>query len=403
MEKDLNDPIVITSAKRTAIGAFQGVYSNVNAPILAASSIRANISENESISGNISEVLMGCVLPAGLGQAPARQAALNAGIESSVPCTTINKMCGSGLKTVLLAHNVILADKQKIIIAGGMENMTLAPYLLPKARSGLRLGHSKVIDHMFYDGLEDAYSKNLLMGHFAERTAKKYGFSRSMQDEFAMQSATRAKQAVDNGLFTNEIASVEVINRKSSETVNKDEIPDTINLDKISKLKPAFVLPDEKIEDATVTAANSSSIADGASSLVLMRLSKARELNITPLAKIIDYTEVAQEPEWFTTAPVAAIKKLLANTGMNIDNVDLFEINEAFAVVTMAAIHDLKLPDDKVNVYGGACALGHPIGASGARILTTLVHGLQRDTKSIGVASLCIGGGEAIAIAVEML
>lgn len=398
----VEDPVVIIDAKRTAIGAFQGVYKNISAPELGANVIRYLI-ENNNIKDKVSEVIMGCVLSAGLGQAPARQAALRAGLDYSVPCTTVNKMCGSGLKSITLAYNNILANPENIIIAGGMESMTNAPYFIPKARAGLRLGHGQILDHMFYDGLEDAYNKGLLMGHFAERTAKKYNFTRDLQDEFAMLSASRAKQAVEHGLFKPEIAAVKYNYRDKEIVIDTDETPGVIDIDKIKKLKPAFVEKNNNIDDCTVTAANSSSISDGAAAVILMRLSKAKELDLKPIAKIINYSDYAQEPEWFTTAPVGAINNLIKKSNLDLDKIDLFEINEAFAVVTMAAIHDLKLDSNKVNIYGGACALGHPIGATGARILVTLLNSLERNNRSLGIASMCIGGGEASAIAIERI
>ncbi len=403
MSDSNKDPVVIVSSSRTPMGAFQGVFSNYTAPKLASVVISDVLTKSKLDKSFISEVIMGCVLPAGIGQAPARQAALAAGLATSVPCTTVNKMCGSGLKAIALAYNNILADKNKIIIAGGMENMSLAPYLIPKARAGLRLGHGKLLDHMFYDGLEDAYNPGMLMGHFAERTAKKYKFSRYDQDEFAIESATRAKFACENKLFNNEIAKVDYTHNGNQVIIDTDEIPGTIKLEKISKLKPVFTLPGEDIAQASVTAANSSSISDGASVVLLMRQSKAQELDLVCQAKIHDYSEVASEPEWFTTAPVLAIKKLLEQKNLNISDIDLFEINEAFAVVTMVAIHDLNLNHDKVNINGGACALGHPIGASGARIVTTLLNNLVQRDKQTGIASLCIGGGEAMALSVERI
>lgn len=397
------DPIVIIDALRTPMGAFQGVFSNYSAPQLGSTVIKSLVAKHNLDQNNISEVIMGCVLPAGQGQAPARQAALYAGIANTTPCTTVNKMCGSGLKTISMAYNNLVIDANKIIIAGGMENMSLAPYLLPNARSGYRLGHGKVLDHMFYDGLEDAYNPGLLMGHFAERTAKHYKFTREQQDEFAMLSANRALRAIENNYFTDEITKVIYKHRGQDIEVSSDEVPTKIKLDKISQLKPAFVLPNEDSNNATVTAANSSSIADGAAAVILMRRSKAKELGLTPIAKILAYSEIANEPEWFTTAPVKSINSLFEVTGLNKNNVDFFEINEAFAVVTMAALHDLELDQEKVNVYGGACALGHPIGATGARIITTLLNALRTQKKSVGLASLCIGGGEAMAMAVEIL
>lgn len=397
---ELTNPVVIVSALRTPIGAFQGIYSNISATQLGANVIAEVLKQSQIDKNLITEVLMGCVLPAGLGQAPARQAAIMGGVPLTTPCTTINKMCGSSLKAIVLAYNNLLVDSSRIIIAGGMENMTQAPYLIPKARAGLRLGHGMLIDHMFYDGLEDAYDKGCLMGHFAELTAQKYKFTRQAQDEFALISAKRAQNAVKNNVFSNEIAQVNTVVKKQQVTFLEDETPGKIDTDKIPKLSPAFVKP-ENIAFGTVTAANSSSISDGASSLLLMRLSKANELNLKPLAKIISYSEIAQEPAWFTTAPVTAIKNLLKKINLNVSDIDLFEINEAFAVVTMAAMHDLDISHDKVNINGGACALGHPIGATGARIVTTLIHALHANKKEYGIASLCIGGGEAIALGIQ--
>lgn len=397
---ELTNPVVIVSALRTPIGAFQGIYSNISATQLGAQVIAEILNQTQIDKNLITEVLMGCVLPAGLGQAPARQAAIMGGVPLITPCTTVNKMCGSSLKAIVLAYNNLLVDSSRIIIAGGMENMTQAPYLIPKARAGLRLGHGMLIDHMFYDGLEDAYDKGCLMGHFAELTAQKYKFTRQAQDEFALISAKRAQNAVKNNVFSNEIAQVNTVVKKQQVTFLEDETPGKIDTDKIPKLSPAFVKP-ENIAFGTVTAANSSSISDGASSLLLMRLSKANELNLKPLAKIISYSEIAQEPAWFTTAPVTAIKNLLKKINLNVSDIDLFEINEAFAVVTMAAMHDLDISHDKVNINGGACALGHPIGATGARIVTTLIHALHANKKEYGIASLCIGGGEAIALGIQ--
>lgn len=402
------DPIVIVDATRTPMGAFQGVFSNTPASDLGSAVIKGLLAKNNldanGISTQISEVIMGCVLPAGQGQAPARQAALKAGLDNSIPCTTINKMCGSGIKSIIFGMHSLLFDSNKIIVAGGMENMTLAPYLLPAARSGLRLGHGKVIDHMFYDGLEDAYNPGLLMGHFAERTAAKFGFSRQAQDEYAKMSATRALDAIEKEVFNSEISKVAVKHRGEENLIAVDEVPQKIRLDKIPHLKPAFMLPGEDLKNGTVTAANSSSIADGASAVLMMRQSKAKSLGLKPRAKIVAYSEVAGKPEWFTTAPVTAINNLLASSNhLTINDIDLFEINEAFAVVTMTAISELKLDQDKVNIYGGACALGHPIGATGARIVTTLLNAMQKNNKAVGMASLCIGGGEAIAMALELV
>ncbi|MBP9721589.1 MAG: acetyl-CoA C-acyltransferase [Gammaproteobacteria bacterium] len=404
----LVDPVVIVSALRTPIGAFQGVYANISAPKLGGYVIEGLLNQTGLDSNLISEVLMGCVLSAGLGQAPTRQAAIYGKLSNTVPCTTVNKMCGSSLKTIVQAYNNLLSDNQKIIIAGGMENMTQAPYIIPKARAGLRLGHGVLLDHMFYDGLEDAYEKGCLMGHFAERTAKKYNFTRQAQDEFALNSANRAIQAVNNNLFNKEIIAVKHTAKNQEILINQDETPGKIDLNKISKLSPAFVKPEDlKTGTGTVTAANSSSISDGAAGLILMRLSKAKEYNLKPLAKIIGYSEVAQEPAWFTTAPVKAIKNLLEklnnNLKLSLSDIGLFEINEAFAVVTMAAMHDLDIAHNRVNINGGACALGHPIGATGARIVTTLVHAMHAKKQEYGIASLCIGGGEAIALGVQAL
>lgn len=403
MTNQEQDPVVIVSAVRTPIGAFQGVFNSVTASDLGAAVIKEIINQTKLDPNLISEVLMGCVLPAGQGQAPARQAALKAGLPMSTPCTTINKMCGSGLKTITIAYTSLLQNPNKIYIAGGMENMSLAPYLLPNARDGYRLGHGQLLDHMFLDGLEDAYSKGLLMGHFAERTAQKYRFSREMQDEFALTSAKRALAAVENNLFNSEITSVSYQQRGQEVIIDKDETPGTIRTDKISKLKPVFIEKCFDAEKATVTAANSSSISDGASAVLLMRLSKAKSLGLRPLVKIKNYSEVANEPEWFTTAPVKSISDILDKTNLTTKDIDLYEINEAFAVVTMAALHDLNLDHEKVNIYGGACALGHPIGATGARIVTTLVHAMCNNNKPLGVASLCIGGGEALALGVELI
>lgn len=397
----MDDNIVIVSAARTPIGAFQGVFAGAPAPELGAAAIKAAL-DNAKLTGNdISEVLMGCVLPAGLGQAPARQAAIKAGIHNSVPATTVNKMCGSGMKTVALGAALLKSpyffDKDKAIVAGGLESMTNAPYILPRVRQGLRLGHSEVKDHMFLDGLEDAYHQGQLMGVFAELTAKKFKFTRQEQDEFAMVSLERAQLASKNGDFAAEITPVMLINRGTSVSITTDEIPGTLKAEKIPTLRPAFA------KDGTVTAANSSSIADGAAAVVLMTESAAKQKGLRPLARIKGIAAHAQEPEWFTTAPITAISKLLQQISWRMEDVDLFEINEAFAVVTMAAIRELSLSHEKVNVRGGACALGHPIGASGTRILVTLLASLHKQGLKRGVASLCIGGGEALAMAVEML
>ncbi|MSQ89440.1 MAG: acetyl-CoA C-acyltransferase [Betaproteobacteria bacterium] len=395
------DPIVIVAAARTAMGAFQGELKGYSAPELGAAAIRAAVERAKLQADEVQEVLMGCVLPAGQGQAPARQAALGAGLALSTACTTVNKMCGSGMKTAMLAHDALSAGAVDIVVAGGMESMSNAPYLLPKARAGLRMGHGLVIDHMFYDGLEDAYLKDekgagRLMGSFAEECASSFGFSREAQDEFAMASLKRAQKANLEGGFAWEITPLAIKSGKEQKFIDRDEQPFKANFDKIPTLKPAFR------KDGTVTAANSSSISDGAAALVLMRRSTAQQRGLAPIATIIGHATHAQAPELFTTAPVAAIRKLFERTGWSANTVDLYEINEAFAVVTMAAMQEHQLPHAKVNVHGGACALGHPIGASGARILVTLIGALRKYGGKRGVASLCIGGGEATALALEM-
>ena len=389
--------IVITGMARTPMGAFQGTLKDASCAELGAASIRAALERSRVGADEVSETIMGCVLPAGQGQAPARQAALGAEMPLSVCCTTVNKMCGSGMKSAMLAHDLLLGGEERILVAGGMESMTNAPYLLPRARSGMRLGHGEVVDHMFLDGLEDAYDRGKLMGPFAEATAGRYGFSREAQDEFAIRSLTRAKKAIEEGIFKEEIVPVTIKGRKGDTLVKTDETPLKANLEKIPTLKPAFA------KDGTVTPANSSSISDGAASLVLMRESTAEKRGIRPIARILGHTEHAHEPAWFTTAPVTAIKKLLEKLEWNAGDVDLYEINEAFAVVTMAAISELELDPEKVNVHGGACALGHPIGASGARIIVTLLAALKHHGQRRGLASLCIGGGEATALAVELI
>ncbi len=389
--------IVITGMARTPMGAFQGTLKDASCAELGAASIRAALERSRVGADEVSETIMGCVLPAGQGQAPARQAALGAEMPLSVCCTTVNKMCGSGMKSAMLAHDLLLGGEERILVAGGMESMTNAPYLLPRARSGMRLGHGEVVDHMFLDGLEDAYDRGKLMGTFAEATAGRYGFSREAQDEFAIRSLTRAKKAIEEGIFKEEIVPVTIKGRKGDTVVETDETPLKANLEKIPTLKPAFA------KDGTVTPANSSSISDGAAALVLMRESTAEKRGIHPIARILGHTEHAHEPAWFTTAPVTAIKKLLEKLEWNAGDVDLYEINEAFAVVTMAAISELDLDPEKVNVHGGACALGHPIGASGARIIVTLLAALKHHGQRRGLASLCIGGGEATALAVELM
>ena len=390
------DPIVIVAAARTPMGAFQGELKGFAAPELGAAAIRAAVERAKLKPEEVQEVLMGCVLPAGQGQAPARQAALGAGLPLAVGCTTVNKMCGSGMKAAMLAHDSLLSGSVEIVVAGGMESMTNAPYLLPKARAGLRMGHGQVIDHMFYDGLEDAYDKGKLMGTFAEDCAGSYKFSRESQDAFAIQSLQRAKKANSEGWFAWEITPLAIKSGKEQKFVEMDEQPFKANLEKIPTLKPAFR------KDGTVTAANSSSISDGAAALVLMRRSTADKRGLAPLATIAGHSTHAQAPALFTTAPVGAIKKLLEKTNWQAQQVDLYEINEAFAVVTMAAMKELGLPHDKVNVHGGACALGHPIGASGARILVTLIGALRKYGGKRGVAALCIGGGEATAMGIEL-
>ncbi len=389
--------IVITGMARTPMGAFQGTLKDASCAELGAASIRAALERSRVGADEVSETIMGCVLPAGQGQAPARQAALGAEMPLSVCCTTVNKMCGSGMKSTMLAHDLLLGGEERILVAGGMESMTNAPYLLPRARSGMRLGHGEVVDHMFLDGLEDAYDRGKLMGTFAEATAGRYGFSREAQDEFAIRSLTRAKKAIEEGIFKEEIVPVTIKGRKGDTVVESDETPLKANLEKIPTLKPAFA------KDGTVTPANSSSISDGAAALVMMRESTAEKRGIRPIARILGHTEHAHEPAWFTTAPVTAIKKLLEKLEWNAGDVDLYEINEAFAVVTMAAISELELDPEKVNVHGGACALGHPIGASGARIIVTLLAALKHHGQRRGLASLCIGGGEATALAVELI
>ena len=391
----MEDPVVIVSAARTPMGGLQGCFASVAAAELGAAAIRAAVERAAIAPDAVQEVIMGNVLSAGQGQAPARQAAIGAGLPLSTGCTTINKMCGSGMKAAMLAHDLLLTGSNDVMVAGGMESMTNAPYLLLKARSGLRLGHHEVKDHMFLDGLEDAYDKGRLMGTFAEDCAERYRFSREAQDRFAITSLTRAQPAIRDGSFAREVTPVTVKSRAGEQQVKDDEQPLKANPDKIPTLKPVFR------KDGTVTPANSSSISDGAAALVLMRRSEAEKRGLKPLAVIIGHATHAQEPGWFTTAPVGAMKKLFDKTGWDRNDVDLFEINEAFAVVTMAAMQELDLPHEKVNVHGGACALGHPIGASGARIVVTLLAALEKYGLKRGVASLCIGGGEATAMALE--
>ncbi len=395
-----NDSIVIVAAARTPIGGFLGDFARLTAANLGAIAIKAAVERSGLPAADVQEVLMGCVLQAGQGQAPARQAALQAGLPLSAGCTTVHKVCGSAMKALMIASDALQAGSQEVIVAGGMESMSNAPYLLPKARGGYRLGHAQVLDHMFFDGLEDSYSpetKGRLMGTFAEDCAAHYGFTREAQDDFAITSTRRAQTAGQDGSFDWEIAPVAVSGKKGETIIKTDEQPAKAQIDKIPTLKPAFK------KDGTVTPANSSSISDGAAALVLMRASDAARRGLSPIARIVGYTTHAQEPAWFTTAPVGAMQKLFAQTGWSAASVDLYEINEAFAVVAMAAMKELNLPHDKVNVHGGACALGHPIGASGARIVVTLLGALKKYGKRRGIASLCIGGGEATAMAVEMI
>lgn len=389
------DPVVIVAARRSPMGAFQGALSPASAPQISAAVTAAAIADCGLDVSDINEVLMGCVLPAALGQAPARQAAIAAGIPLSATCTTVNKVCGSGMKTTAIGHDLIRAGSANIVVTGGMESMSNAPYLLPKARGGYRMGHQEVLDHMFFDGLQNPYDGNM-MGHFAELTAEKYGFSRESQDQFAIESVTRARAAMSEGRFGNEVAPITVTGRKGEQIVSEDECPMTANIEKIATLRPAFK------KDGTVTAASSSSIADGAASLILMSASEAKKRGMPILATIAGHGGFAHEPEWFTTAPVYAIKSLHKKLGWSPASVDLYEINEAFACVTMAAMRDVGIEHAKVNVNGGACALGHPIGASGARIIVTLLHALRHRGGGKGIASLCIGGGEAIAIGIEV-
>ena len=389
------DPVVIVGAARTPMGGFQGELKDVPAPKLGGIAIGAALQRAGLAPDQVEEVVMGCVLPAGMGQAPARQAAFTAGIPDSVGATTINKMCGSGMKATMLVNDLILAGSARVGVAGGMESMTNAPYLLDRARGGYRMGHGRVLDHMFIDGLEDAYEPGRLMGTYAEDTAQHYQFTREAQDQFAIRSLERARKAAEDGSFAAEIVPVTAGGRGKPVEVTTDEQPRIARPDRIPTLKPAFR------DGGTVTAANSSSISDGGAALVLMRRSEAERRGLAVLATILGHATHAQAPAWFTTAPIGAIKKLLERVGWSVGQVDLYEINEAFAVVTMAAMRDLDLPADKVNVHGGACALGHPVGASGARIIVTLMNALARRGLTRGVAALCIGGGEATAVAIE--
>ena len=391
----MSEPVVIAGMARTPLGGFQGELASLPAPALGAVAIKAALERAGVAPADVDETIMGCVLPAGQGQAPARQAALGAGLPVSAGCVTVNKMCGSAMKAAMLGVDAIRAGSARLVVAGGMESMSNAPYLLPKARSGLRLGHGEMIDHMFCDGLEDAYDKGKLMGVFAEACAEKYGFSREAQDAYAIDSLTRAQIAIKEGKFKEEIALVLIRSRKGETTVDTDEQPGRADAEKVPKLRPAFA------KEGSVTAANSSSISDGAAALVLAGQADAEARGLTPIAVIREHATHAQEPSWFTTAPVGAVKKALEKAAWSLDEVDLFEVNEAFAVVAMAAMEELGIPHGKLNVHGGACALGHPIGASGARIIVTLIAALRDRGLRRGVASLCIGGGEATAVALE--
>ncbi|MDH3234395.1 MAG: acetyl-CoA C-acyltransferase [Alphaproteobacteria bacterium] len=397
MAENGKDPIVIVDGARTPMGSFQGSLKDAKATELGAVAVKGALVRAGIKPDEVDEVIMGCVLPAGLGQAPARQAAHGAGIPWDAGATTINKMCGSGMKAAMFAHDLITAGASEIVVAGGLESMTNAPYLMDKARAGMRMGHAKVWDHMFLDGLEDAYEPGRLMGTYAEETAQRFQFTREAQDEFAITSLKRAKTANEDGSFSNELEPVTVKTRKGEAVVDRDEQPFSADLGKIPNLKPAFA------KDGTVTPANSSSISDGAAALVMMKASEAEKRGLNPRARIVAHATYAGEPAWFTTAPVSAIQKVLEKAGWNAKDADLYEINEAFAVVTMAAMREHDLPHDKVNVHGGACALGHPVGASGARIIVTLMNALEKYDVTRGVASLCIGGGEATAVAIERM
>ncbi|MEQ8936314.1 MAG: acetyl-CoA C-acyltransferase [Amphiplicatus sp.] len=390
------DPVVIAGMARTPIGNFQGAFSGVPTTVLGSTAIKAALERGGVKPGDVEEVLMGCVLPAGLGQAPARQASLGAGIPVSAGCVTVNKVCGSGMKTVMMAHDAIAAGSASIVVAGGMESMTNAPHLLPTGRTGIKFGNGQIFDHMAYDGLEDPYTNHSAMGVFAEKCAREWQFSREEQDEYSMRSVTRAQDAIKTGKFKAEIVPVEVAGRKGSVTVSDDEKPGLVDASKIPSLRPAFE------RDGTVTAGSASAISDGAAALVIMRASEAEKRGAKPIARILGHATHSQEPEWFTTAPVDSIKNLLAKVGWSASEVDLYEINEAFAVVPMAAMRELKIPAEKINIHGGGIALGHPIGASGARIIVTLINALQQTGGKRGVASLCIGGGEATSVAVEL-
>ena len=391
----VDDPVVILAARRTPIGAFEGVFSNIKATELGATAIAAAVAEAGIDVDRVDEVQMGCVLPAGLGQAPARQAALGGGLPVGAPCTTVNKMCGSGMKAIMLGHDAIRIGSASLVVAGGLESMTNAPYLLPKARRGYRMGHQEALDHMFTDGLQDV-TEGHMMGYYAEQTADKYGFTREEQDAFAIESATRAQRSVADGSFAGEIAPVTISTRNGEVTVKDDETPGTVSIERIPSLRPAFR------KDGTVTAASSSSISDGAAALVLTSASYAEANGLKPIARIVGHSTFAQEAAWFTTAPIHVINRLQERLGCTPADVDLYEINEAFAAVTMAAMQDCGLDHAKVNVNGGACALGHPVGATGARITTTLIHALRNRGQKRGIAALCLGGGEATAIGIEI-
>lgn len=392
-----NESVVIVSTARTPTGKLLGNLKDLTAPQLGATALKAAVERAHLKPQDIEEVIMGCVLPAGLGQAPARQAAIAAGIPVSASCVTLNKVCGSAMKAAMIAHDEILAGSYNIVAAGGMESMSNAPHLLPKSRQGYRLGHVPIIDHMYFDGLEDAYDKGRLMGTFAEDCVKHYKFTREEQDKFAMASLQRAHQATQSGDFKDEIVPVKITSRQGDVVIEQDELPDITKLENIPKLKPVFGA------EGTITAANSSSISDGAAAMILMKKSDAEKRGLKPQAVLVAHATHSQEPHWFTTAPIGAIQKLLKKTGWSIKDVDLFEINEAFAVVSLAAMRELNISHEKINIHGGACALGHPLGATGARILVTLINALQKNNLKRGIAALCIGGGEATAVAVEML
>ena len=392
----MSQPIAILSASRTPMGGMMGSLADVSAPELGAVAIRAAMAQSGLDNSQIDEVLMGCVLSAGLGQAPARQTALAAGLAQSTACTTINKVCGSAMKSIMMASNALRAGQASAVVAGGMESMSRAPYLIPQGRQGYRFGHGQLLDHMQFDGLQDAY-QGVAMGLFAEKCAGKYTFTREMQDAYAIESLRRANLAIANGWFSNEIAPVTIASRRGDTVVDTDEQPGKAKPEKIPQLNPAFD------KNGTVTAANASSISDGAAALTLMMADEAEARGLRPIALIHGFDQSAHEPEWFTTAPVSAINKTLKRVGWAVSDVDLWEINEAFAVVAMAAMQEIGIPHDKLNVHGGACALGHPIGASGARIIVTLIHALQQHGGKKGIASLCIGGGEATAMALELV